>query len=140
MKNIVGRMIPQYIEGLDSFSANTRIQNLEEFIDRLLLENLDQTLTINKIKQQNTCLIRKIDSIYLEIVKLHKITNAIIDAGQENKERFLQLEKKVNKFYGLQISLTKSVHKGFQQINKQNFVEDTEFLKIEKALRNLKLE
>ena len=133
-------MIPQYIEGLDSFSANARIQNLEEFIDRLLLESSDRTLTINKIKQQNTCIIRQIDSIYIEIVKLHKITNAIIDAGQENKGRFLQLEKKVNKSHGLQISLTKSVHKEFQQINKQHFVEDAEVLKIEKALRNLKLE
>ena len=133
-------MIPQYIEGLDSFSANARFQNLEEFIDRLLLENSDQTLTINKIMQQNICLIRQVDSLYTEIVKLHKITNAIIDAGQENKERFLQLEKKVNKPHGLQISLTKSVHKGFQQINKQHFVEDTEIFKLEKALRNLKLE
>ena len=103
-------MIPQYIEGSDSFSANARFQNLEEFIDRLLRENSDQTLTINKIKQQNIYLIRQVDSLYTEIVELDKITNAIIDAGQENKERFLQLEKKVNKSHGLQISLTKSVH------------------------------
>ena len=58
-------MIPQYIEGLDSFSAAARIQGLEEFMDRLQLENLDQTLTINKIKQHNNGLIRQIDSIHM---------------------------------------------------------------------------
>ena len=45
-------MIPQYTEGLDSFYAAARIQNLEESIERVQLINLDQTLTINKIKQK----------------------------------------------------------------------------------------
>lgn len=132
-------MIPVFIDNLDSVATSNRIINTENIVEDLQEQVANQQNIIRELSKQNYILHQELSIVNENIARLQRVDHTLITLGVDRERRIIDLNKELKILKGLQISQLKATINGFNQINNNHSVSEIEIKKLERALKNLKI-